>query len=378
MGAGEEGGLANRKGKGLRRWTAAWRGGREAIDKDAAPLRSEETELREGILEEARSGTLNRRPDKISITVHRSSQEEFGCDLFRDSEGAIRVKSVGSGLLSIETSFAKAPTAVCADDILEFMDGFECRGKPLEEVTAHMTELQGKVTFAFSTIPLSSNAILCQAIAVRPRKRPNQQKTIEDVEGSKGDMDTLASFKNHGLVFGRYRQDKSYLCLRSLHLDGWFAGAKSVMLERGSLLVSIGNSICLDYVDVNDAGALLQTHVDCCETVSVITLAPTQAQRQRDTIRRTAKAVGGGTMIGVGAVMMVTPLHPIGHAMAIGGVGIVGSEFDGAKKAVSKAKNRINPGKKAKDEDKHEGGDSQGQNDVINSADSTNLNIPDD
>jgi hypothetical protein len=150
------------------------------------------------------------------------------------------------------------------------------------------------------------------------------------------------------------------------------------MLERGSLLVSIGNSICLDYVDVNDAGALLQTHVDCCETVSVITLAPTQAQRQRDTIRRTAKAVGGGTMIGVGAVMMVTPLHPIGHAMAIGGVGIVGSEFDGAKKAVSKAKNRINPGKKAKDEDKHEGGDSQGQNDVINSADSTNLNIPDD
>ena len=34
--------------------------------------------------------------------------------------------------------------------------------------------------------------------------------------------------------------------------------------------------------------------------------------------------MGGGTLVGLGAVMMVTPLHPIGHAMAIGGVAVLG------------------------------------------------------
>jgi hypothetical protein len=32
----------------------------------------------------------------------------------------------------------------------------------------------------------------------------------------------------------------------------------------------------------------------------------------------------------------VTPLHPIGHAMAIGGLGVLGTEFDGPRKAMTK------------------------------------------
>ena len=49
-------------------------------------------------------------------------------------------------------------------------------------------------------------------------------------------------------------------------------------------------------------------------------------------------AVGGGTMTAVGAVMMVTPLHPIGHALAIGGVTVLGTEFDAPKKALESAR----------------------------------------
>jgi hypothetical protein len=33
---------------------------------------------------------------------------------------------------------------------------------------------------------------------------------------------------------------------------------------------------------------------------------------------------------------MVTPLHPVGHAMAIGGVGILGTEFEAPKRALEK------------------------------------------
>ena len=39
-----------------------------------------------------------------------------------------------------------------------------------------------------------------------------------------------------------------------------------------------------------------------------------------------------------GAVLMVTPLHPIGHAMAIGGVGVLGTEFEQPRKAAQRAK----------------------------------------
>lgn len=35
---------------------------------------------------------------------------------------------------------------------------------------------------------------------------------------------------------------------------------------------------------------------------------------------------------------MVTPLHPIGHAMAIGGVGVLGTEFERPRKAAQRAK----------------------------------------
>jgi hypothetical protein len=35
---------------------------------------------------------------------------------------------------------------------------------------------------------------------------------------------------------------------------------------------------------------------------------------------------------------MVTPLHPVGHAMAIGGLGVLGTEFEAPKKVFQKAK----------------------------------------
>ena len=38
---------------------------------------------------------------------------------------------------------------------------------------------------------------------------------------------------------------------------------------------------------------------------------------------------------------MVTPLHPVGHAMAIGGLGVLGTEFDGPKNLVKGITNKI-------------------------------------
>jgi hypothetical protein len=58
-------------------------------------------------------------------------------------------------------------------------------------------------------------------------------------------------------------------------------------------------------------------------------------------IRKGAVAAGGGTLVGVGAVLMVTPLHPIGHVLALGGTGVLSTEFEAPKRALSSGRDRL-------------------------------------
>ena len=42
-----------------------------------------------------------------------------------------------------------------------------------------------------------------------------------------------------------------------------------------------------------------------------------------------------------GTILMATPLHPVGHAMALGGVGLLSTEFEAPKKVLESTKKRI-------------------------------------
>jgi len=55
-----------------------------------------------------------------------------------------------------------------------------------------------------------------------------------------------------------------------------------------------------------------------------------------DRLKKVAVGVGGSTMLGVGAVMMITPLHPLGQAMAIGGAGLL--KYEGSKRVIQSTK----------------------------------------
>jgi len=57
--------------------------------------------------------------------------------------------------------------------------------------------------------------------------------------------------------------------------------------------------------------------------------------------RRSAVAAGGGTLVASGTILMATPLHPVGHAMALGGVGLLSTEFEAPKKVLESTKKRI-------------------------------------
>jgi hypothetical protein len=45
--------------------------------------------------------------------------------------------------------------------------------------------------------------------------------------------------------------------------------------------------------------------------------------------------------VGVGAVLMATPLHPIGHALALGGTGVLSTEFEAPKRALTYIYDRL-------------------------------------
>ena len=57
--------------------------------------------------------------------------------------------------------------------------------------------------------------------------------------------------------------------------------------------------------------------------------------------RRSAVAAGGGTLVASGTILMATPLHPVGHAMALGGVGLLLTEFEAPKKVLESTKKRL-------------------------------------
>ena len=46
-------------------------------------------------------------------------------------------------------------------------------------------------------------------------------------------------------------------------------------------------------------------------------------------------------MVGAGAVLFCTPLHPIGHAIGLGGMAVLGTEFDAPRKATKTATKSI-------------------------------------
>jgi hypothetical protein len=108
--------------------------------------------------------------------------------------------------------------------------------------------------------------------------------------------------------------------------------------QGGDVVLCINTVPAVD-LNVDDVDLIFHTMAMTHPFVSIKTYGPTARRRNRmESFRRAAVGVAGGTLVGVGSVLMVTPLHPVGHAMAIGGVGVLGMEFEGPRKAMESMK----------------------------------------
>lgn len=310
-------------------------------------------------IEEGGTAILLRRPDQISISyVRPSADSRIGLRLRVSATDAIEIDGKEQGPLSQVNPLAlredsqHSLTYFAPGDILEYVDDIDCRaGKRelcLKEVTDHVRGAQsGPITISVRTNDNKIPARLRQAIAMRDASTVTT-RTAEAIAGT-GSTDYEKA--DLGIVFG---QQDDLLIIQDL---GFF-GAKGCAIQKGDIVVGINENICSNVSpemaqSLLGAVASLTPHLISITAIAAASIS-LESKSKWASFRRAAVAAGGGTMVGAGAALMVTPLHPVGHALAIGGVGVLGTEFEAPKRMISSAKERWSDRRKAKESELEE------------------------
>ena len=102
-------------------------------------------------------------------------------------------------------------------------------------------------------------------------------------------------------------------------LDGGWFDSPACSIKEGDLVVGINECICAS-LSPSDAQVLLEAVAEQSAQLSITTLSVprNEAKGRLVKLRKAAVvAAGGGSLVVCGGALMVTPLHPIGHAMAL-------------------------------------------------------------
>ena len=344
------------------------------------------------LLEENSKELLLRRPDRISITYAKTSEEaKLGLRLRvvqtggADNNGNKKQKNQqahtqiqidgkcragdgdgdGGPLSQINPSALRegshhSLTYFEPGDVLEYVNDLDCRQvTELGEINAHIEakrsrtgagdddgeisqDVQTKVsmcppptTIAVSTpgtmqgndsILSSIGAQLHQAIAMR-----SEDENIT--------MPYLGI--QFGLTDGEGGEEGELLAVRKIVDSGWFA-SPACAVKEGDLVIGINEYIC-SALSPDDATVLLEAVAAQSTQLSITTLSLPKgnAKGKLAKLRKAAVTAGGGSLVVCGSALMVTPLHPIGHAMAIGGVAALSTEYEAPKRALESAKSRL-------------------------------------
>mmetsp|Transcript_20105 Transcript_20105/g.43648 ORF Transcript_20105/g.43648 Transcript_20105/m.43648 type:complete len:239 (+) Transcript_20105:954-1670(+) len=194
-----------------------------------------------------------------------------------------------------------------------------------------------------TTKSLEDPILLCQAIVLLPKN--NRADLLTEPKDNPTDDVSLAinyeTNRNNDIDIGiTFFQQDNRLLIKSISKDenGWF-GSTGCAIKENQIVLGI-----------NEFDSLTMSPKDAISTIHSILLASTSSQlsittiavpTKWDKLRKAAVAAGGGTLLASGAVLMATPLHPIGHAMALGGVGILGMEFEAPQKVLNRAKEHL-------------------------------------
>lgn len=320
------------------RWRRFRRAASDANDRVVASSLVAPSSPRQTLIDEAiRDGILQRRPEQISLVVHRESvSDSLGISFCsaaetRDSsmpgEGdskhvVILVDDIRmDSLFSVSNPNAEQDDRLGSEPLLQPGDVLESinhmQFSTIPQVESYLQSLVGVIIITVSTLQkahVDSSTGLCQLVICKPNNR-------------------MIYKEPSGLEFCQNQQ--GLLQVKRVPTDGLFSGIN--VIQTGDMVLAIGSNMCVT-LDARDAQFYLDCKLETSDMVSILTQSCSKRQQRWNSVRKSAVAVGGGTMTAVGAIMMVTPLHPIGHALAIGGVAVLGTEFDAPKKALESAR----------------------------------------
>ena len=370
----------------------------------ASNYASEGTDSLATLLEERSKELLLRRPDRISVTYARkSTDEKLGLCLRvvgtasangtqnkhkNNSKAAVctqiqiegKCPTTGDGgpLSQINSSALRdgsqhSLTFFEPGDVLEAVNDLDCRTvKNVAEINAHLgrnkNQANDKVTSdrdvdnnnyrrrrddgnsnddennVSESPPLTTIAVstsenqqddaatcmtnlgvhLCQSIVMRPEDENTGVPYI-------------------GIQFGQTEgsEKEGLLTIGKILGGGWF-DSPACSIKEGDFVVGINEYVCAS-LSPYDAQVLLEAVAEQSVQLSITTLSllKGEAQGKLAKLRRAAVAAGGGSLVVCGGALMATPLHPIGHAMALGGVGVLSTEYEAPKRALASAKSRL-------------------------------------
>eukprot|EP00977_Amphora_coffeiformis_P029014 scaffold38287_cov214-Amphora_coffeaeformis.AAC.3 len=335
-------------------WPARATTAKQNVKHSSVDLHEQQAILNESVLGDV--NLLRRRPERLSIVFFRSSREKDTGLRFRVGlEGSILVDGVEEGcLLDCQNPATKPFFEDCqgsdhrgkllqVGDVVESINGWECHGKQVSEVAHYWGELMGEICITISAHDGANNSGLCQLVIIQSTK-----SSIVTTDLSKEQEETglpEEQDKTPALLELRPKltQRQGLLQVQGFAPDSCFTRlcGNSPMIESGDFVVAMTTTLCAA-LDANDAQSLWQMQTESChDCLSLLTVRTTEAQRRWNRLRKAAVAVGGGTLVGLGTVMLATPLHPVGHVISLGGVGVLGTEFEGPRKVFQAAKDKF-------------------------------------
>lgn len=265
---------------------------------------------------------FEQRPDRISITIQRDHPLR-GLGISLDEFG--RIISTESGLLIVPSPTIPDEFLLQTNDVVESING-------LPWDPAFRNELDtacGSLVFVFQTnvaptVELQQEEGLNNDADDHPvTSSPTTKTTLKQSLMNQAVVvwpETNQDPIRHGILLRPGRQKTVWIA--RISADIW----KFSVLQPNQRILAVGSTV---------APATRQQTYELLECLPRVLSITTFGRKPGSwSLRKAAVGVGGSAMVGVGAVLMVTPLHPVGHVMAVSGMGVLGTEFEAPRQAM--------------------------------------------
>ncbi|KAG7364309.1 PDZ domain containing protein [Nitzschia inconspicua] len=255
------------------------------------------------------------RPSQISVTVIKHPTESYGLVLAQIPED--EKESVKIDQLIEEGLMHKTPLKV--GDTLKTINSKKVTA--CDKVMEDLVAMDGPITLVAETP--KGNPCVVQAFCRKPSK------------------ESLVGIGFHLLEHGVHK----LLHISYLSPDGLLAHSS---LSKGDIVLAINDIPCAEKSPLEAAALILES----ASAVSILALNPKHADRQHSGLesraqkwlrgaKRVGIAIGGGTMVGVGLIFIPTLPPPFGEVLIVGGVSVLGTEFEAPKRLVRSTRDSL-------------------------------------